>query len=181
MLAQFEVLRDVADRLERATVSYMITGSLAMNYYAQPRMTRDVDLVVDLDVQGAGRLVELFAEDYYIAPESVTAAVANRGMFNVIHLGETLKVDLIVRKDTPYRRLEFQRRRLATLEGLEFWIVSAEDLILSKLEWSKDSRSEMQSRDVRNLLDSLQEIDENYLKEWAGKLGLDDWLREIRS
>lgn len=83
--------------------------------------------------------------------------------------GEDVLAQFEVLKDTPYRRLEFQRRRLATLEGSEFWIVSAEDLVLSKLEWSKDSRSEMQLRDIRNLLFS------------GRKLDLDASLREVLS
>jgi len=83
--------------------------------------------------------------------------------------GEDVLAQFEVLKDTPYRRLEFQRRRLATLEGVEFWIVSVEDLIISKLEWSKDSRSEMQLRDIRNLLFS------------GRKLDLDASLREVLS
>ena len=67
------------------------------------------------------------------------------------------------------------------LEGSNLYIVSAEDLVLSKLEWLKDSRSEVQQRDVRNLLDSVPGIDETYLGEWAEKLGLDELLDEARS
>jgi predicted nucleotidyltransferase len=181
MLGQFKVLKDVANRLNQAGLAYMITGSLAMNYYAQPRMTRDVDLVVDLHTRDADRLVKLFTEKYYISPEAVAAAIANRSMFNLIHLEETMKVDMIVRKDTPYRRLEFDRRRTVDLEGSALQIVSPEDLVLSKLDWLKDSRSEMQLRDVRNLLASVLEIDEVYLGEWAGKLGLAELLRDARS
>lgn len=181
MLGQIRVLKDVAERLDQAGIAYMITGSLAMNYYAQPRMTRDIDLVVDLDTGDADRLARLFVEDYYISPDAVQAAITNRSMFNVIHLGETLKVDLIVRKDTPYRQLEFQRRLSVNLEGSKLYIVSAEDLVLSKLEWLKDSRSERQMDDVRNLLNSVADIDEAYLEEWAVKLGLNELLEEART
>ena len=181
MPVQFTVIKDVTDRLDQAGIPYMLTGSLAMNYYAQPRMTRDVDLVVELDSTHVDRLVELFSDDYYVSVEAARAAVKDRSMFNVIHLGESFKVDLIVRKDTPYRRLEFQRRRPVDLEGWSLQIVSAEDLVLSKLHWSKESRSEFQLRDVRNLLDSVTALDEAYLEEWAGKLGLDELLREVRA
>jgi len=180
MAAQFTVLKDVVDLLDQAGIAYMITGSLAMNYYAQPRMTRDVDLVVDLDTGDADRFYELFMDDYYIGTEAVRTAIADRSMFNIIHLGESLKIDLIVRKDTSYRRLEFQRRRQVNLEGVTLQIVSVEDLVLSKLDWCKDSRSEFQMRDVRNILDSVRVLDESYLEEWAGKLGLAELLREVR-
>ena len=181
MLGQFKVLMDVINRLDQAGVDYMITGSLAMNFYAQPRMTRDVDLVVDLLAEHADHLVELFKEEYYISSEAVNKAIANRSMFNVIHLGETMKVDMIVRKRSPYRQLEFQRRRPVQLEGYTIQLVSPEDLLLSKLDWMKESRSEIQMRDVRNLLDNVPELDKVYLEEWAGKLGLAELLREIGS
>jgi hypothetical protein len=61
-------------------------------------------------------------------------------------------VDFVVRKDSPYRRREFARRKSASLESQEVYFVAAEDLILSKLAWAKDSRSEMQLNDVRNWL-----------------------------
>lgn len=49
METELDILRDVSERLESAGIEYMLTGSVAMNYYAQPRMTRDIDLVVALD------------------------------------------------------------------------------------------------------------------------------------
>jgi len=54
MLSELEILRDVCVRLEKAQIEYMLTGSMAMNYYAQPRMTRDIDIVVELEESGCG-------------------------------------------------------------------------------------------------------------------------------
>ena len=87
-----------------------------------------------------------------------------------------VKIDLIPRKETHYRRAEFDRRRLVQLAGTPLWIVSIEDLILSKLEWSRDSRSEQQRRDVRLLLNAP--LDRAYLNEWAARLNLLDLLKE---
>lgn len=39
------MLKLVGERLDRAGIPYMVSGSMAMNYYAQPRMTRDIDLI----------------------------------------------------------------------------------------------------------------------------------------
>ena len=83
---------------------------------------------------------------------------------------------MIPRKDTPYRRAEFERRRRVELAGVYLWIVSIEDLILSKLEWSRESRSEQQRRDVGLLLEAP--LDRAYLEQWAVRLGLDGLLKE---
>lgn len=180
MSEQLDVLKDVASRLERAEIPYMISGSIAMNYYAQPRMTRDIDLVVDLTLEDAPRFEEVFATDYYLDVDNVRTAIANRSMFNLIHLAYVVKVDFIVRKENEYRRLEFSRRRRVEVEAVTLYIVSPEDLVLSKLDWARDTRSEIQLRDIRNLISSVSTLDCDYLKTWAEVLGLASLLREVK-
>ena len=153
----------------------MLTGSIALSYYAQPRMTRDIDLVVELGARDPQQVLSLFAPDYYVSEADIERAMRDRGMFNVLHLGQLVKVDLIVRKDSDYRTHEFSRRQRVQLPGFEAWIVSREDLILSKLWWAKDSGSELQLRDVRALLAGGG--DEAYLRRWAAELDLTDSLQ----
>jgi len=176
--AELEVLRDAVARLDRAGVRYMLTGSIALSYYAEPRMTRDIDLVVELEARDAGEIVGLFAPDYYLSEDDVARALQSRGMFNVLHLEKVVKLDLIVRKDDAYRRHEFERRRLVRLPGFDAWIVAKEDLILSKLVWARPSASELQLRDVRALLASG--ADAAYLRQWAAPLGVADLLDHCR-
>jgi hypothetical protein len=99
----------------------------------------------------------------------------------MIHTPTVIKVDVIVRKDTPYRRLEFDRRRTIAVDGHTIWIVSAEDLVLSKLVWAKPSRSELQLRDVRNLIGCVPDLDWSYLERWAADLNVADLLAEMRA
>jgi hypothetical protein len=176
MTAELEVLEDAVTRLERAGVPYMLTGSIALSYYAQPRMTRDIDLVVELSKRDPKSLAALFTPDYYVAEADVTRALATSGMFNILHLGKLVKLDLIVRKDTAYRRHEFERRKRVPMPGFEAWIVSREDLILSKLAWGRDSSSEVQMRDVQALLASG--ADRQYLERWAKELSVEELLRK---
>lgn len=176
MLTEIEVLKDVSARFARAGIDYMLTGSMAMSYYAEPRMTRDIDIVVALGTSDAHRLRALFEPDYYVPGEDLERALAAAGMFNLVHIESVVKVDIIVRKQTPYRQAEFARRMSIDLPGFRTWIVSKEDLILSKLAWAGDSRSETQLRDVRNLLASGADLD--YLRRWAGELGVAGMLEE---
>ena len=92
-----------------------------------------------------------------------------------------VKADFIVRKDSAYRRTEFDRRREIDIDGEPVVLVSPEDLILSKLHWGKDSGSELQRRDVEQLLQSVEDLDENYLKEWASELGVLPLLEQLRA
>ncbi|MDA0738857.1 MAG: hypothetical protein O2999_04450 [Nitrospirae bacterium] len=178
MSQELEVLQMVTGRLAEANLPYMVTGSIAMNYYAVPRMTRDIDIVVELVESDIDLAVQIFQQDFYIDQEMVQGAVKNRSMFNVIHNDYLIKVDLIVRKDNEYRRTEFSRKQGIEIGGHELNIVAPEDLILSKLEWAKDSHSEMQLRDVRNLLSCVQDLDREYLSRWSTDLGLNDLYKE---
>ena len=178
MQNELDIVRDVSLRLERGGIAYMLTGSMAMNYYAQPRMTRDIDVVVALEPKDAHTVVRLFTPEYYIARETLDDAIATQAMFNLIHQESVIKVDFIVRKGSPYRRAEFERRRRITIEDFSTWIVSKEDLILSKLDWARDSRSELQLRDVRNLL--ATGFDSEYVERWARTLGLAGLWQECR-
>ena len=179
MIEQFKVLQDVVSRLDRAGIPYMVTGSLAMNHYAQPRMTRDIDLVVDLAAGDSQRVGELFGGDYYLSCDAVRRAIEERSLFNLIHFEEALKVDLIVRKETPYHRGEFERRRTVEVEGLSLRIVSPEDLLLSKLVWYSDGESDQQLRDLKNIVDSVESFDMEYLRHWAADLGVAELLEGL--
>jgi hypothetical protein len=172
-----DVLREVSERLISAGIRFMVTGSVAMGYYAEPRMTRDIDMVVALIESDVDTVIRLFQGDYYIDEQAVARAIARRSMFNIIHTERVVKVDFIVLKSDEYRQEEFERRHLIEMGEFQTWIVSREDLILSKLCWAKDSRSEMQLRDVKNLLAS--DCDEGYLRSHAKALGVDDLLEEV--
>ena len=110
MLSDLDILRDACARLEKAPIDYMLTGSMAMKLYAQPRMTRDIDVVVELAASDAAELVSAFEPDYFVPDEALHSALRERGMFNLLHLESVVKVDLIVRKQAPYRQTEFARR-----------------------------------------------------------------------
>ena len=174
MLSELDVLKDVCARLDNAQIGYMLTGSMAMNYYAQPRMTRDIDIVVALEASESEKLISSFEPDYFVPGDALLSALRDRGMFNLLHLDSVVKVDLIVRKQAPYRQNEFARRVQVQLPGFSAWLVSREDLILSKLAWARDSKSELQMRDVRNLLSS--KVDAAYLRQWAPALNVSDLL-----
>ena len=170
-------LRDLCARIDAAGVGYMLTGSLAMAYYARPRMTRDIDLVIELAVDAVNTLTTALGADYYLDADAIRDALRDGRPCNTIHLPTVVKIDLIPRKPGEYRLTEFGRRHRVNFAGADLWIVSREDLILSKLDWARDSRSELQLRDVRHLLEGP--LEREYLQRWAAHLGLERLLEEV--
>ncbi len=170
------LLRYVTTRLESAGITYMVSGSVALHFYGTPRMTRDLDVVVELAPAQAATVLGLFEADCYISDVAVADAIRRRSMFNVIHNELLEKVDFVVRKDEPYRREELARRRRLQVGDVEAWVVSAEDLVLSKLVWSRESRSEQQLRDIATVIRTVPDLDWGYLRRWAAELGVAEAL-----
>jgi len=177
---QLEFVKMIASRLESAKIPYMITGSMAMTIYSIPRMTRDIDLVVDCRRDDIEQIVDLFAQDCYVDSDSIQDAIDRRSMFNIIHNDWILKADFIVRKDEDYRKVEFERRRRLDIEGEGVWVVALEDLILSKLHWSRASDSELHLGDVRAIIESVPDLDWAYIEGWAEVLSVAEMLKELR-
>src|SRR5918994_730890 len=146
MSEELEVLKEVARRLDETGIAYMITGSTAANFYAVPRMTRDIDIVVELSELAIGKFILAFEKDHYLEPETVRGAVENKGMFNLIHDEYIIKVDFVVRKDTPYRRREFSRRKKVSVEDQDLYLVAPEDLILPGGHAVRDTPAEIDKK-----------------------------------
>jgi hypothetical protein len=178
---QFEFLKEIVRRLQTAEIPYMLTGSIALSVYATPRMTRDIDLVIDLQSKDAENFVDRFKSDCFVDREAVLEAVAEQGMFNIIHNEWIIKADFIVRKDSPFRKEEFKRRREIDVGDFSLAVVAPEDLILSKLLWVKESKSELHHRDVKELVSSVEGLDWSYLERWGKELGVGKLLEQARS
>jgi hypothetical protein len=164
-----ELLTSVTRSLDQKGIGYMISGSLALNVYCIPRMTMDIDIVIELDLQNLNDFLEIFSTGYYFDEDTIKQEIGRKGMFNVIDHKSGFKIDFIIRKDTEYRRLEFSRRIRKWLDDIPVWMVSAEDLIISKIEWIQQLQSDKQVQDLKMLL-VLPGIDREYIVSWCKKL-----------
>ncbi len=162
----------VCSELEKRGIAYMVSGSVAMSAYANPRYTNDMDVVIELAERQVGELAEMFAGPYYFHRPSVEEEIRRGGMFNVIDHTSGQKVDFIIRKNTEYRQLEFERRQRAEVWGVNCWMVSLEDLILSKLIWIQRIFSDQQALDIENLIEKNPGLDRAYLTAWVENLRL---------
>lgn len=177
---ELRTLANVLNRLNRAKIPSMLTGSMAMNFYGHPRATNDFDIVIEIAAGDEERLFRLFENGFYVSREAIREAVRYERLFNVIDYESVFKVDLIVRKKDPFSEEQFRRRCSKEFAGLRADVISPEDLILAKLNWSQESLSEMQERDIKNLVGQLgKELDYSYLEKWAAKLGFLERMRSL--
>ena len=166
-----EILFWVCEKLENHSISYMLSGSLAMNAYTLPRMTRDIDIVIALQENDVETLCNIFGNDFYFYEPTIREEIRLQGMFNVIHHESGVKIDFMVLKDIEFRQWEFSRRTKIYLGKKELYLVSLDDLIISKLIWIQDLQSEKQMEDIRNLLENSL-VDMPYIYHWITRLSL---------
>jgi hypothetical protein len=167
----FDFLRTLIHFFESNKIPYMLSGSVAMSLYVEPRFTRDYDFVVHLRDENINSLLEHFKKGYYCSEEAVRDAVKTRSMFNIIDHKSGYKADFVILKNEPFRQVELERRQQMKFLEMNINIVSPEDLLLSKIIWIQETQSGIQMEDIK-LLSRLEEIDWKYVNGWIKELNL---------
>lgn len=169
-----EVFRRITSALEKAGISYMLVGSFASTYYGAPRTTQDIDLVIEATRDQLQAFLQLLPEtEYYTDLSAALEAHTRHSLFNVIDTTRGWKIDFIIRKPRAFSEEEFRRRRQVELRDLMLFVASAEDVILSKLEWAKLAQSQRHIEDVAGILRlKANSLDRNYLEKWIRELVL---------
>jgi hypothetical protein len=179
---QTDLLRYTLDALERLGVSYMLVGSFASIAYGEPRLTQDLDIVVDLQPAHVQPLCAAFAApEFFVNPQAVEDAVLTRFQFNVLHPGSGNKIDFILPRDDAWGRIQLARRqRVLLLPDREGYTARPEDVILGKLWYYSEGGSDKHLRDILGILRvSGAQVDRAEVQRWADALGLSPIWRAI--
>jgi len=179
-----EFLARLITKLSEAGIAHMVVGSFASSFHGIPRSSQDLDLVIDPTPISLRRFIAaLPADDYYTDLEAALDALRRRSQFNVIDMATAWKADLIIRKTRPFSETEMQRRKEGELLGARVFVASAEDTLISKLEWAKQGGgSDLQFRDAAGILQVRAEgLDLSYIEHWVAQLGLEDAWRRLRA
>jgi hypothetical protein len=180
MLSQKEFLKNIVEKLEQAGIGYVICGSIAASFYGVERSTQDADIIISSTEEQLAKFLKLLGDSYYVSEDTALDALKRRTMFNIIDLENAWKADLIILKETDFGAKEFQRKREEILLGKDLYILSPEDIVLSKLVWAEQSRSQQQYSDASRILEVWSgHLDMKYLNKWAKELGVEKALAEI--
>lgn len=176
-MEQSELLKYAVDKIETLRIPYFITGSIASIAYGEPRLTNDIDIIIDIKESDVKAFKGLFPEtDFYITEEDIREAIYNRRQFNILHPSSGLKIDIIIGKHDLFDEGRFKRiRRIEIAENTTANFSSPEDVIIKKMEFYKEGGSEKHLRDITGILKISGDIlDTGYINKWVNKLELND-------
>jgi hypothetical protein len=168
------VLKFVTSALEQASVPFMIVGSFASNLYGVGRATFDIDIVVSANAEQLQNFLSIFRKtDWYYDLQDALEACKRRSMFNILDMADGWKVDIIFTKPETYHRVAFERRAPAEIDQVPLYAASAEDVVISKLDWAKMGSSSRQIEDVAGILEEKKDsLDFAYIEKWVVELQL---------
>jgi hypothetical protein len=112
-MTQTEIFETVIDVLDRTSIPYMIVGSVASMSYGRPRLTHDMDVVLDMRKEQAEEFVHLFGSDWFVDGEMIRKAIDERFHFNILHLPTGVKVDFFSLKLTSHENKKLNRTRIS--------------------------------------------------------------------
>jgi hypothetical protein len=177
-----EVTLKVTNVLEKLGVPYLIGGSLASTLYGMVRTTQDSDILAEMRPEHVQPFVSSLQTEFYIDEEMIADAIQHNSSFNIIHRDSMFKVDVFIPRPRPFQQSQFARAQRQTFD-LESEVsanfASAEDTILSKLEWYRmgGEASERQWRDILGVLKTRAgELELDYLHKWAYEIKVSDLL-----
>lgn len=167
----FAFFQKIVDILNKINIPYMLSGSVPMGIYIIPRATRDFDFVIHLEASMADQFIQYFQDGYYCDKEAIEDAIKRRSIFNIIDHSSGFRADFVILKNDTFRKEEFGRRKKIDFFGKAIYVVSPEDLLISKLIWIQDFQSAQQMEDIKNLA-ALEDLDWHYTNKWINELNL---------
>lgn len=178
-----EIAALVGEALGAVGAPYFVTGSVASMWYGEARLTLDVDVVVDLKSGQVAAFAARFPSGEFHCDETSLLNMAQLGgSANIIHLGSTIKADLIRLSALRFQQEALARARpVEILPGRSVVMSSAEDVIINKLLFYDEGKSDKHLRDIAGMLRAQgPAIDRAYIDLWAERFDINHHWRAVQ-
>jgi len=183
ILGHRDLVRFFVKLLDKYGINYLLTGSFAVSYYGHPRATHDIDFIIEVKKKDTAKILKAsknLGSSFLVDTSQIIEAIANFSQFNILHPETGIKIDIWLVEQNEFEQNKFKRKKIIVIDEQKVNIISAEDLILTKLSWSKTIRSERHLRDCAGILEvQKNKIDKKYLSVWLKKLKLEKLFAEI--
>ena len=187
-MPELNLFKIFALKLNELKLDYFITGSVAAIVYGEPRLTHDIDIVLEISVSNIGIFFEAFPkEQFYIPPVEIIKneiGRSERGHFNIIHNESGFKADIFLIGNDKFQKWALDNRKQINFQDSIIYIAPPEYVVIKKLEFYKEGGTQKHITDIKNILaNSSDIINFDFIEKYAAKFSvLDDWhiLKDIK-
>ncbi len=175
-----DALVAVIDVLNRHDLRYMVTGSIASNVHGIERATVDADFVLQAEGDSLSAITAALRPPLQMDPQATFETVTGTTRY-IIRSGTEYKIELFLLSDDPHDQERFRRRRKGRVANQPVWLPTPEDVIITKLRWSKQGKRTKDIEDAKNVI-AVQgdSIDWAYVHHWCDKHGTLELLEQVR-
>jgi predicted nucleotidyltransferase len=172
-------LHEFADLFEARGYRYAVMGGIAARILGIPRPTYDIDFTLAVERSELASLFDAAEEAGYYVPVAYRSGwvdmVAGMPIVKLgMQLGEMgIDIDVFI-SESEFQNSILNRRSQHDVGGKLVWLVSPEDLILLKALANRDR----DRGDIQDVLFMQGELDREYMRQWAERLGASRVLEE---
>ena len=175
-----EFMRDVVRALELAGVQYMVVGSLSSNLYGIPRSTKDADFVVQFDNTPIREATRYLGPSYVFDDQMSFETATKTYRWKLWHPASAFMIELFLISDDPHDREQFSRRKSVRYDGHDVFVATAEDVVITKLRWSRPGKRAKDIDDVRSVITvSGAKLDWPYTRRWCAAHQTESLLNDV--
>ncbi|MBI5119326.1 nucleotidyltransferase [Candidatus Poribacteria bacterium] len=141
----FEEFNHLVKELETRSVRYALVGGVAMAFYAEPRFTRDIDLLVDSDdFEKTKGILEKEGYSESISPRTFSTIPIELHRFLKASNGDEMIIDILLARTEEIRRIIRDSVEAESDQG-KVRIASRKDLIwLKRMRDSKQDQADIE-------------------------------------
>jgi hypothetical protein len=177
-----QVIRRVIDSLDELAFQYVLVGSFASNIYGQARSTKDADLVVEGAPGNAAILAKKLGPEFRLDPQIKFESVTGTRRVVIVHVPTQFEIEVFELSNDPHDQSRFARRRMAQVYGGHSWVLTPEDVLITKLNWLRSANRSKDRMDVQQVIAvQSQMLDWPYIERWCDAMGSRAVLEQIRT
>jgi hypothetical protein len=175
-----DFVKQVVAALENLSIPYMAVGSFSSNVYGRPRSTKDADFVAELGQTPIGRLVAEIGTGVVLDPQMSFETITGTSCYRLRHPATGFMVELFLLSDDAHDRARFARRAQGQVLGRPVNVPTAEDVVITKLRWSRHGKRQKDIDDVRDVL-AVQKgrLDLDYIRSWCDRHGTRELFEQL--
>jgi len=163
----------VVSALNKLQIPYMVVGSFSSNVYGKPRSTKDAEFVMELGHQSIGKLASEIGGGFILDPQMSFESITSTMRYRLTHRDTAFMIELFMLSSDPHDTARFSRKLSGPIgEGFIAYVPTAEDVIITKLRWSKHGRRQKDVQDVEDVLKvQAGSLDLPYIRQWTDQHG----------